>query len=94
MHAGFLDVFHDTADQHLAGVVADRVDVDLGGVGEEAIDQHRALGRQPALLAEAAEAGQLGHRPGEVVAVVHDLHRPPAEHVARAHQHREPDRRR
>ena len=91
MHAGLLDVLHDAADQHLAGVVADRVDVDLGGVGEEPVDQHRTLGGQAALLAEAAESGQLVHRPGQVVAVVHDLHRPSTEHVARAHQHREAD---
>ena len=56
---GLLDVLHDAADDHLAGVVADGVDVDLGGVLEEAVDEHRALGRQAALLAEAAEAGQL-----------------------------------
>ena len=91
MHAGFLDVLHHAADEHLTGVVADGVDVDLGGVLQEAVDEHRALGGQAALLAEAAEAGQLGHRAGEVVAVVHDLHRPTAEHVARTHQHREAD---
>ena len=28
---------------------------------------------------------------GELVDVVDDLHRPPAEHVAGAHEHREPD---
>ena len=59
MHAGLLDVLHHAADQHLAGVVADGVDVDLDGVLEEAVDQHRPLGRQPALPAEAAEPGQL-----------------------------------
>ena len=91
VHAGFLDVFHHAADQHLAGVVADGVDVDLGRIGEEPVDQHRTLGRQPAFLAEAAEPGELLHRPGEVVAVVDDLHRPTAEHVARTHQHREAD---
>ena len=91
MHAGLLDVLHDAADQHLAGVVADRVDVDLDGVGQEAVDQHRPLGGQAALLAQAAETGQLVHGPRQVVAVVDDLHRPPAEHVARADQHREPD---
>ena len=58
---------------------------------EEAVDQHRPLGRQPALAAEAAEPGQLGHRRGQLVDVVDDLHRPAAEHVARAHEHREAD---
>ena len=38
---------------HLAGRVADRVDVDLDRVLEEAVDQRRALGRQPALAPEA-----------------------------------------
>ena len=32
VHAGLLDVLHHAADQHLAGVVADGVDVDLDGV--------------------------------------------------------------
>ena len=51
------------ADEHLAGGVADGVDVDLDGVLEEAVDEHRPLGRQAALPAERAEAGQLGHGP-------------------------------
>ena len=40
----------------LAGVVADGVDVDLDGVLEEPVDEHRALGRQPALAAEASRS--------------------------------------
>ena len=76
MHARLLHVLHDAANQHLPGVIANGVDVDLGGIGEEAIDQHGTFGGQPAFLAEAAEPGQLVHRPGEMVAVVHDLHRP------------------
>ena len=91
MHPGLLDVLHHTADEHLAGVVADRVDIDFGGVFEEPIDEHRTLGRQPTLLAEAAEPSEFGHRPGEMVAVVDDLHRPPTEHIARANEHREAD---
>ena len=61
VHAGLLDVLHHPTDDHLARVVTDRVDVDLGGVLEEAVDEHRPLGRQPALLAEAAEVGQVVH---------------------------------
>ena len=91
MHAGLLDVLHHTADQDLAGVVTDGVDVDLGGVGEETVDQHRALGREAAFLAEAAEAGEFLHRPREVVAIVDDLHRPAPEHVARSDQYGEAD---
>ena len=47
MDAGLLDVLHHTADQYLAGVIADGVDVDLDGVGKESVDQHRPLGREP-----------------------------------------------
>ena len=88
---GLLDVLHHTADQHLTGVVADRVDVDLCGIGEEPVDQHRAFCRQSTFLAETAEPGEFVHRPGEMVAVVDDLHRPAAQHVTRAHEHGESD---
>ena len=53
--------------------------------------EHRPLGGQAALLAEAAEAGELVHGPLEALVVVDDLHGPTAEHVARAHQHRVAD---
>src|SRR5207302_3391769 len=65
---------------------ADGIDVDLDGVLQEAVDEHRSLGRQPALLAEGPERRQLGHGPPEVLLVVHDLHGPPAEDVAGAHE--------
>ena len=73
------------ADDDLAGVVADGVDVDLGGVLEEAVDQHRPLGRQPALLArgEPKPASSAMAR-AQAVVVVDDLHGPAAEHVGRA----------
>ena len=91
MHAGLLDVLHHAADQHLAGVVTHGVDVDLDGVVEEAVDEHRAVRRQPALPAEAAVAGELVHRLAQLAFVVDDAHRPPAEDVARAHEHRVAD---
>ena len=91
MDPGLLDVLHDTADDDVAGVVADGVDVDLGGFLEEAVDQHRTLGRQATLATERAEPGQLLHRPDETVVVVDDLHGPTAEHVARAEQGRVAD---
>ena len=50
--AGVLDVLHDAADD-AAGAVGDGVDVGLEGVLEEAVDEHRMLGRHP-------------RRPGEV----------------------------
>ena len=91
MHAGLLDVLHHSTDQHLAGVVADGVDVDLGRVLQEAVDQHRTLSRQATLAAERPEPGQLRHCPCQMIAVVDDLHGPATEDVARADQHRKPD---
>ena len=41
--AGFLDVLHDAADDHRARRVGHAVDVELEGVLEEAIDQHRTV---------------------------------------------------
>ena len=52
VHPGLLDVLHHAADHDLARGVADGVDVDLGRVLEEAVDEHRALGGQAALAAE------------------------------------------
>ena len=52
VHTGLFDVFHDAADEHLAGVVAQRVDVHLDGVFQETVDQHRPLGRQAAFFAQ------------------------------------------
>ena len=40
MHARFLDMLHDAGDEHVARVVADRVDVDFDRVMQEAVDQH------------------------------------------------------
>ena len=76
--AGLLDVLHDPADVHL-GAVAQRVDVDLDGVLEEPVDEHRVLGRQFGGAGDVALQGVL---------VVHDLHAAPAQHVGRPHQHR------
>ena len=51
VHAGLLDVLHHGRDDHLAGAIAQRVDIDLDRVFEEAVDQRGALRRQPALAA-------------------------------------------
>ena len=83
MDAGLLDVLHDAADEDVLAV-GERVDVDLDGVGEVAVDQHRRL------------AGD-DHAPAADVAVelrlvlVDDLHGAAAEHVGRADHHREAD---
>ena len=76
--AGVLDVLHHAAD-HAARAVGDRVHVRLERILEEAVDQHRMLGRHPRRAAEVAP--QRG-------VVVDDLHRAPAEHVGRPHQDR------
>ena len=79
MDAGLLDVLHDAADDD-GRAVADRVDVDLDGLLEELVDEHR-LDRGEAWTASA-------HVAVERVVVVDDLHRAPAQHVAGAHEHR------
>ena len=68
-------------DHHLLAV-AERVDVDLDRVREEPVDQHRVLGR---------DGHRLAHVGLELVRVVDDLHRAPAQHVGRPHQHRVAD---
>ncbi len=45
MHPGLFDMFHDAAEQPLAGAITDGVNIDLGGVFEEAIDQHGTVSR-------------------------------------------------
>ena len=40
MHARLLDVLHDAAD-HDVGPVAYRVDIDLDGIVEKTVEQHR-----------------------------------------------------
>ena len=54
MHPGLLDVLHDPGDEDLAGAVAHGVDVDLDGVLQEAVDQHRPLGGDAALAGQRA----------------------------------------
>ena len=49
MDAGLLDVLHHAAHHHPLAV-RDGVDVDLGGVGEEAVHEHRMLGLMLACL--------------------------------------------
>ncbi len=91
MHARLLDVLHDPADDAVAGVVAQRVDVDLDCVLEEPVDERGPLRGEAAFAAERAGVGELPHRAPQVGVVVHDLHRAPTEHVRRAHEHRVAD---
>ncbi len=62
--------------------VGDHVDVDLAGVVEEAVEQHRrGIGHAHRVADVARQVG----------VVVDDLHRAAAEHVARAHHQRVAD---
>ena len=80
--AGLLDVLHDAADDDGAARVGQRVDVDLGRVFEELVDQDRMFGRRLHGVAHVAiERGR----------VVDDRHRAAAEHVRRPHDDRESD---
>src|SRR5690606_32217517 len=78
---GFLDVFHHAAEVDLLAV-AQGVDVDLDGVFEEPVHQHRVL---------RVEFGGAGDVALERGLVVDDLHAASAQHVGRAHQHRVAD---
>ena len=82
MNAGFLDVLHDAADEHVAGAVADGIDIHLDRVAQIRVDQHRALARHDHGLGDVA---------GELRLVVDDLHRSAAEHVRRSDDDREAD---
>ncbi len=74
--AGFFDVLHDGADDGRFAV-ADAIDIDLGGVFEEAVHEHGAVGR--------GLDGVL-HVVGEFGVAIDDLHGAAAEHEAGAHE--------
>ncbi len=71
MHAGLLDVLHDAGDMHVAAV-GDGVDIDLDGVGEVAVEQHRGVAGDLDGVADVA---------GELGVVADDLHGAAAEDV-------------
>ena len=81
MHAGFLDMLHDAGDEDVAGVIADRVDIDLDGAVQEAVDQHRIV---------AGDAEQLAGCDLllELRLVADDHHAAAAEDIGRAQDHR------
>ncbi len=76
MDAGLLDVLHDGGDVGLLAV-AQRVDVDLDRVLEEAVDEDAAR--------------RVRHRRAHVLRPVADAHRAPAEDVRGTNQHGVPD---
>ena len=81
MDAGFFDVLHDASHEHIFAV-AQRIDVHFRGVGEIAVDQHRAV---------AGNGDGLGDVAFELSLVADDFHGPAAEHVGGADHHRETD---
>ena len=99
MDAGLLDVLHDAGDEGVLAV-GEAIDVDLGRVGEVAVEQQRVLAEHrvdlAGLVVRIARLDvvrhQLGQRAEQVVAelalLADDLHRAPAEHVGRAHDER------
>ena len=102
MDAGFLDMLHDADDESVLAV-AQAVDVDLGGVGQIAVEQQRVLAEHgvdlPGLVVRITRLDVGGHqlRQGaeQVVAelgfLADDLHRAAAQHIGRAHHQREAD---
>ncbi len=78
MHAGFLDVLHDAADDD-EGPVAERVHVHLDGVVEEAVQQHRRF---------IGDLHGFAHVAAQILLVMDDFHGPAAQHVGRAHHQR------
>ena len=100
MDAGFLDMLHDADDEGVLAV-AEAVDVDLGGVGQIAVEQQRVLAEHgvdlPGLVVRIARLDvgrhQLGQGAeqvvGELVLLADDLHGAAAEHIGRAHHQRQ-----
>ena len=81
MNAGFLDMFHDAADIDVLAV-AQRVDINLDGVVQEAVDQHRVV---------AGNDNRVTHVALEIGFVMHHLHRAPAKNIGRADDDRQAD---
>ena len=75
MHAGFLDVFHDAADEDFAPV-AERVHIHLDGIVEKAVQQHRRI---------VGDLYRVGHVAAQVLFLVDDFHGPAAQYVGGAH---------
>ena len=81
MHPCFLDMLHDARNDDVRSV-GDGVHVDLDGIFEIPVHQHRPLGRG---------LHRAGHVVPDALLVVHDLHGPAAQHIGRADHHRVPD---
>ncbi len=78
MHARLLDVLHDAAYQHLSAV-AQGIDIDLGGVVEEAVEQHRR---------SEGDLDRIAHVALEILLLMDDFHGAAAQHIGRPHHQR------
>ncbi len=78
MDSGLFDVLHDAADDDPLAV-GHRVDVDLGGLFEEMVEQDRPV---------RIDSGRPFEVLGEFVGTVDDLHGATAENIGRPHQER------
>ena len=76
MHASLFDVFHHAGNDHIFSI-ADAVDVNLNGIFEESVDQHRL---------SLCNGKGLGNVPFKLDIVVANLHRPATKHKAGTHQ--------
>ena len=88
MDSRFFNVLHDPANKYFTGCITDCIDIHLGGILQETVDEHRPTRRQSPLASERTESLHLRHRIDELLIVVHDSHRTTAKHVAGPHQHR------
>ena len=76
--AGRFDVLHQTADDHLAGAIAEGIDIHLGGVLEVLVNQNRVI---------RLDVHRFVHVAVELVLAVDHLHGPAAQDIAGAHHH-------
>ncbi len=77
MNAGLFDMLHDAANHH-HGAVANRINIDLDGVLEKFIDQHRQTGGRG--------KGPL-HIGLQALVIKDDFHGPSPEHIRGAQHH-------
>ena len=71
MDSGFLDVFHDPADIDICAVTQ-RVDIDLDGIVQEPVNQHRIV---------AGDDDRIAHIALQIGQVMHHFHGPATKHI-------------
>ena len=101
MNARLFDMFHDAGDDRLVAV-GETIDVDFDGVGQIAIEQQRILAEHrvdlPGLVVRIARLDLGGHEARqraeqiivEIALIADDRHGAAAEHIAWAHDERQP----